>query len=258
MCLLLFAYEAHPRYSLIVAANRDEWLARPADQAHAWNDAHHIVAGVDREAGGTWLGVTETGRFAALTNYRDPRDLRPKLPDEPSRGALVRDFLESSAPPEAHLRRIAETASTYRGFNLVAGDLRTLAYLSNRAPGVRLVEPGIHGLSNELLDTPWPKVRRGAAAFRALIKNIAHPDPQALLAMLEDEAIAPDDELPDTGVGLEMERKLSPIFLRLPLYGTRCSTVLLVERAGRALFIERTHAPERLGDVQIEFQLRAG
>lgn len=256
MCLLVFAHDAHPRYRLVVAANRDELFHRPAERAHAWGDRRGIVAGVDVEAGGTWLGITAGGRFAALTNYRDPKDMRAKDPAEPSRGALVRGFLESDAGPRAYVEAIGSAADRYRGFNLIAGDARELAYFSNRDPGAasapRAVGPGIHGLSNHLLDTPWPKVRRGKTAIEALIKGDREIDPGALLDMMEDETRPPDGELPDTGVGIALERSLSPMFIRMPAYGTRCSTALLVERTGRAIFVERTHAPERLGDVRIE------
>lgn len=250
MCLLLLAYETHPRYRLVVAANRDEWYARPAEPAHRWGDPRGIVAGVDRQAGGTWLGVTASGRFAALTNYRDPREMRAASADEPSRGALVRGFLESDESPAAHLTAASAAGPRYRGYNLVASDGRSLAYTSNRAEGPRRIEPGIHGLSNHLLDTPWPKVTRGAAALAALLDPSREADVEAIFAMMRDETIAPDAALPDTGVGLELERQLSPMFIRMPAYGTRCTTVVLVERSGRITFAERTHAPEPLPDVR--------
>ncbi len=255
MCLLLFSHQAHARYHLVVAANRDEWYGRATEQAHPWADRSGTIAGVDVAGGGTWLGVTSTGRFAALTNYRDPRDMRPASPGEPSRGELVRGFLQGDDAPEAHLARVASSAHRYRGFNLVAGDTRTLAYTSNRAAGVTRIEPGIHGLSNHLLDTPWPKVRRGTAALGALLDGDRDADVEALLAMMCDDTIAPDAELPDTGVGLAMERRLSPMFIRMPGYGTRCTTVLLLSRTGLLTFVERTHAPSLLPDVRHRIQL---
>jgi uncharacterized protein with NRDE domain len=255
MCLLLFAHDAHPRYRLVVAANRDEWYGRPAAPAHPWADAHGTFAGVDRTAGGTWLGITAAGRFAALTNFRDPRDLRPPSPDEPSRGALVRGFLEGDLGPQEHLAALSGTAHRYRGFNLVAVDPGGAAYASNRGGGTQRVQPGIHGLSNHLLDTPWPKVQRGKAALAALLDGGRDMDIGALLAMMRDETIAPDAELPDTGVGLELERMLSPMFIRAPGYGTRCTTVVLVDRSGLVTFVERTHAPEPLPDVHHTFQI---
>lgn len=257
MCLLLFALDAHPRYRLVVAANRDEWYARAAEQARPWGDPSGTIAGVDVSAGGTWLGITTQGRFAALTNYRDPRDMRAAGPGEPSRGALVRGFLEGGGDPDQHLAAVAAEGHRYRGFNLVAGDVRGLAYTSNRGAGVTRVEPGIHGLSNHLLDTPWPKVRRGASALAALLRDDREADVEALLAMMRDDTIAPDAELPDTGVGLAMERLLSPMFIRMPSYGTRCTTVLLVERSGLVTFVERTHAPDPRPDAVHRFQLPA-
>ncbi len=252
MCLLLFAHDAHPRYRLVVVANRDEALARPAEQAHVWPDGPSIAAGRDREAGGTWLGITRAGRCAALTNVRDPGDLRPRAPGEPSRGALASDFLRGDEAPLAYASRVAAEGARYRGYNLVVGDARALAYTSNRgAAGARRVEPGLHGLSNHRLDTPWPKVTQGLSALRDALAGGGPVDVDALLSMMRDETPAPDADLPDTGVGLELERRLSPRFIRLPAYGTRCTTVLLVERSGAVSLVERTHAPVPLGDVRI-------
>lgn len=257
MCLFLFAYDVHPRYRLVAAANRDEFLRREAAQAHAWGDRAGTFAGLDREGGGTWMGVTQAGRFAALTNYRDAREVRSPSGGEPSRGALVRDYLSAQDGPAEHLAGVAAAGALYRGFNLVAGDVRELAYVSNRAEGVRRVERGVHGLSNHLLDTPWPKVERGKAALAALLEASGgrEIDPEALLAIMTDETVAPDASLPDTGVGLAMERALSPVFLRMPGYGTRCSTALLVERSGLVTFVERTHAPEPRPDVRHPFRI---
>jgi len=251
MCLLLLAYDAHPRYRLIAVANRDERLDRPTEQAHAWGDGHGVIAGRDREAGGTWFGVTASGRFAALTNYRDPRDLRPRLEGETSRGALVSAFLEGSDDPEAYLARLAADADRYRGFNLVVSDAGGVAYASNRTARTRRVEPGLHGLSNHLLDTPWPKVERGLVALRSVIAGDTAIDPERLLAMMVDETPAPDAMLPDTGVGIALERSLSPMFLRLPGYGTRCTSAVLIDRSGGVVLVERTYAPERLPDVHV-------
>lgn len=257
MCLLLFAWEADPRYRLVVAANRDEWYAREAEPARPWGDRRGIVAGVDRRALGTWLGVSAAGRFAALTNYRDPRELRPLSPDEPSRGELVRGFLESEDGALEHAAALLAGGGRYRGYNLIGGDVRALSYSSNRGGGVQRIEPGVHGLSNHLLDTPWPKVRRGKAALAALLEG-GRLDVEALLAMMSDETVAPDAELPDTGVGLETERLLSPMFIRMPTYGTRCTTVVLVERTGLVTFVERTHAPQPLPDVRLQFRIVPG
>lgn len=250
MCLIVFSAFSHPRYRLVLAANRDELYARPAERAHAWPGPRGVVAGVDVEAGGTWLGVTRTGRFAALTNYRDPRDMRSKDPSEPSRGALVRDFLEGDLSPSAYVASVSERGPLYRGFNLIAGDAETVAYTSNRGAGPLAIAPGIHGLSNHLLDTPWPKVERGKRALREALSDDRDVDVERLLAAFHDRTRAPDAELPDTGVGLALERVLAPMFIESPGYGTRCTSLLLIDRAGRVTFVERTHAPEPLGDVR--------
>lgn len=257
MCLLLFAVEAHPRYRLIIAANRDEFYARPTEQAHLWDDRSGTLAGVDRLAGGTWLGITKSGRFAALTNYRDPRDMRPPSPDEPSRGALVARFLAGTDEPEAHLASVSANGPRYRGFNLIAGDSSSLVYISNRGGRTIRIPTGVHGLSNHLLDTPWPKVERGKAGLLSLIQGGGELLAEALLALMADETAPADNDLPDTGVGLVAERMLSPMFIRASGYGTRSTTVLLVERSGDVTFVERTHAPLPLPDVVCPFRIQA-
>lgn len=227
MCLIVVGWHAHPDYPLIVAANRDEFFARPSAPAHWWTDLPQLLAGRDLEAGGTWMGVTRSGRFAALTNYRDPSARRP---DAPSRGVLVRDALLSGADAVTTLRDIAQRAGDYAGFNLFVGDGRTLAILESTRSRVTPLKPGIYGLSNHLLDTPWPKValarKRFAEAIRAL------PDESALLALLRDDTPAGDVHLPDTGISLEWERWLSPAFIRAPGYGTRASTLALLQNDG--------------------------
>jgi uncharacterized protein with NRDE domain len=235
MCLILFAYRAHPRYPLVVAANRDEWFRRPTAPAGFWSDAPEVLAGRDLEAGGTWLGVTRGGRFAALTNFRDPATLRD---DAPSRGALVSDFLTSSTDADAYLRSVRRDADRYNGFNLVLGDQTSLRYFSNREGDARALHPGIYGLSNHLLDAPWPKVRAGKARLGALLDG--EIDAEALLDLLDDSQVAPDAELPRTGVPLELERALSPRRIRAGDYGTRSSTVLLVAQDGEVSLLERS------------------
>lgn len=257
MCLLLFAVEAHPRYRLIIAANRDEFYARPTEQAHLWDDRSGTFAGVDRLAGGTWLGITKTGRFAALTNYRDPRDMRPPSSDEPSRGALVARFLAGTDEPETHLAAVSVNGPGYRGFNLIAGDRRDLVYTSNRGGRTIRIPSGVFGLSNHLLDTPWPKVQRGKAGLLSLIQGGGEIRAEELFALMADETAPADTDLPDTGVGLAAERMLSPMFIRAPGYGTRSTTVLLIERSGDVAFVERTHAPLPLPDVVCSFRIQA-
>ncbi|MEW6334494.1 MAG: NRDE family protein [Thermodesulfobacteriota bacterium] len=235
MCLILFAWQHHPDYPLILAANRDEFYERPTAPAAFWQDARGLLAGRDLRAGGTWLGVTRGGRFAALTNYRDPAALKEVAP---SRGELVSGYLHGRRTPEAYLRRLRPEAARYNGFGLLAGNPDQLHYFSNRG-GSSAVSPGIHGMSNHLLDTPWPKVERGKQALEGLLERERTPSTESLLALLADRSRPPDERLPATGVGLEWERVLSPLFIESPLYGTRSSTVLTIDRRGCVTFVER-------------------
>lgn len=250
MCLILFGWQAHPDYPLVVAANRDEFFARPARPAHWWDDAPGLLAGRDLEAGGTWMGVSRTGRFAALTNYRDPSQQRTGAP---SRGALVRDCLESEDDTHATLTRIAAVSNAYAGFNLLAFDGRALAVHASTTGEIRSLAPGVYGLSNHLLDTPWPKVRRARERFAAALTEL--PDDHKLLALLTDDQPAPDEHLPQTGVSIEWERRLSPAFIRAPGYGTRCSSVLTMNNDGAVCFREWTwdERGETSGEVTHHF-----
>ena len=235
MCLIALAWRTHPDFPLVVVANRDEYLDRPAVPAHWWQDANDLLAGRDLEAGGTWMGVTRSGRFAALTNYRDPSRRHTAAP---SRGKLVRDALESRGDTAATLHDIAADSTRYAGFNLLVSDGDTLGIHESTTGAVRLLEPGVHALSNHLLDTPWPKVRAGKARlFRALQ---ALPDDTPLIELLRDDRPAPDAELPRTGVSLAWERMLSSAFIRAPGYGTRCSTVIRRDRHGQTHVQETT------------------
>lgn len=237
MCLILLAHEAHPRYRLVVAANRDEFHHRPTAPAHFWADAPGLLAGRDLRSGGTWMGVTRAGRWAAVTNVRE---VAPPPPEAPSRGELVAGFLRGSGSPAEHLRALSGRAGEYPGFNLLAGEEGRVAYLSNRGGGPLELAPGVYGVSNALLDTPWPKVERGKAVLREMVAEGGEIHPDALFRLLAESDPAPDAALPDTGVGVERERMLSSLFISSPEYGTRASTVLLVDRGGGALFVERT------------------
>lgn len=239
MCFVVFAYRTHPRYPLVMATNRDEFYARPTAAAAFWDDHPEVLAGCDLKAGGTWMGVTRTGRYAALTNIREPESYRP---DAPSRGAIVRTYLTGHEAPRAYLERLRAGVGRYNGFNLLAGDLEELYYFNNREGGVHALAPGLYGLSNDRLDTPWPKVENGRQRLATLLHQ-DDPTPEALLGLLADEQPAPASALPDTGVGAEWERALSSIFIRTPAYGTRASTLLLIDYEGRVTFVERTHAP---------------
>ena len=239
MCLILIAYRVHPGYELLVAANRDEFHHRPTAPLAFWGDSPQVLAGRDLKEGGAWMGFTRTGRFAALTNYRDPSHV---LPDAPSRGYLVRDYLQGVESACDYLDRLTSCAPAYNGFNLLLGDETGLYYYSNRAGGVQALTPGVYGLSNHLLDTPWPKLQRGRNALWRVLDHGSEPTPDALLSLLTDRTPAPDAELPSTGVPLEWERWLSPIFIDAPGYGTRSSTALLVKARRRALMVETTWA----------------
>jgi uncharacterized protein with NRDE domain len=255
MCLILLAHRAHPDYPLVLAANRDEFYERPTAPAAFWDDASHVLAGRDLEAGGSWLGVTRSGRWAALTNYRDPSIART---GRPSRGALVGDFLRGDAAPADYLAAVAADAERYDGFNLLVGDLTSAYYLGNRVPGddaaPRSLEPGLYGLSNHLLDTPWPKVARGRRLLGELLAT-GKPTAGALLEILYDTEIAPANALPDTGVGAEWERVLSASFIVTPTYGTRASTALVIDDARRATFVERTFLPGPVVAGEAAFRL---
>ncbi len=235
MCLILFAHRAHPAYRLVVAANRDEWFRRPTASAAFWADAPEIFAGRDLEHRGTWLGVTTTGRFAAITNFREPGNHRP---DAPSRGRLVSDFLRARVTPASYLERLRRDAASYNGFGLLVGDGASLCYLSNREGEVRSLGPGVYGLSNNLLDVPWPKVRLGKARLAERLDD--RVDEDALLALLDDPRTAPDEALPRTGVGNEWERKLSALRVVADGYGTRSSTALLIGAEGEVSIAERS------------------
>ena len=247
MCFIVLAYEQHPRYRLVLATNRDEFYARPTAPAAFWTDAPHVLAGRDLQRGGTWLGITRAGRLAALTNYREPG---LTLPNAPTRGALVADYLTATQDPRTYLEDVHRLADRYHGFNLLVGDTQGLYYFGNRASGIRPLEPGFYGLSNHLLDTPWPKITRGKAALIDALDADA-VDPETLFRFLVDACDAPDEALPDTGVGLAWERVLSSIFIESPTYGTRASTIVLINHQGHVTFIERTYAPKADGEPPV-------
>jgi uncharacterized protein with NRDE domain len=221
---------------MVIAANRDEFYERETAAATFWKDHPQLLAGRDLEAGGTWMGISRTGRISMLTNYRDPKKINPVAP---SRGHLVSNFLVSSDPAEAYLQALQSKASQYNGFNLIAGNTEELWYLSNYQQGMYRIAPGIHGLSNHLLDSPWPKVERGTSNLKALLAtNFTVED---VFALLYDDNVAADNVLPDTGVGLERERALSSMFIKTTGYGSRCSTVILIDKNDKVTFAERVY-----------------
>ena len=236
MCLVTFALDVHPRHRLVLAGNRDERFDRPAAALGRWPDAPAVVAGRDLEAGGTWLGAADGGRWAVLTNVRDPAHPRPSTR---SRGALPADFLTGSAGARRYAADVHARRDAFDGFNLVVGDADGAFVVSTRAEAVAELGPGVYGLSNDRLDTPWPKVTRARVALRAALD--ADPVPlAALLDVLDDTRQSPDADLPDTGVGVEWERVLSPVRIVAGGYGTRVSTALVLDRGGGGRVAERT------------------
>lgn len=253
MCLIALALHQHVDFPLVLAGNRDEFYQRPSLPADWWPDAPDLLAGRDLQGGGTWMGVTRSGRLAALTNYRAPREQQTGAP---SRGALTSDFLRGSQNPLDYLAEVEGRADRYNGFNLLLGQGTDLYYYSNRGRPAERLQPGIYGLSNALLDTPWPKTRRLCDAMQAaLVLPSAEAIADYLLQALADPAPAADDELPDTGIGLEWERRLSSVRVASAQYGTRCSTVLLYGRDGNVVLVEQSYPPEN-GVRRHQFQPR--
>lgn len=264
MCLIVLAWQCHAHYQLVVAGNRDEYYARPSEAAHWWHPGAEMLAGRDLLGCGTWLGVTRSGRLAGVTNVREPGALRAA--GAPSRGALVTGFLAARHGAERFLEGIAASHGRYAGFNLlVATGLGSrygeLWVDSNRgAARAERVAPGIHGLSNGKFDEPWPKVVSATGRLAEILVQPAARDAAALCAslleMLLDEKVADDRALPQSGVSLELERSLSPAFIRMPGYGTRASTVVLIGNTGEVHFVERSFVEGREGTTtRIRFKL---
>jgi uncharacterized protein with NRDE domain len=240
MCLIIVAWQAHPDYPLIVAANRDEYYQRPTLPAQLWDETPGaILAGRDLIAGGTWLGTTKTGRFAAVTNYREGAEHEAPR----SRGQLTTDFLQGRHDPMRYAKQIIADGDQYNGFNLITGDINQLVYCSNRQSTIKSLPPGIYSLSNALLDSPWPKSIHVKQALTPFIQN----DPTAIDQMihcLQRREPFPDEVLPDTGIGIERERTLSPPFIASPGYGTRCTTILLRNTKGETQFVEQSYGED--------------
>ncbi|MEW6164385.1 MAG: NRDE family protein [Pseudomonadota bacterium] len=245
--MILVAWQTHPDYPLVVAANRDEFFVRRTAGADFWPDRPQVLAGRDLEAGGTWLGMTRSGRFAALTNFRDPAR---QLDKRPSRGRLVADFLTGGAGIDAYLDALDPAA--FNGFNLLLGDGGQLVAFSNISMERHVLAPGVYGLSNALLDTPWPKVSAGRAALESALAAL--PDETALWRLLADDTRHPDAALPATGVSLEWERLLSAAFIKSPDYGTRCSTLVKVSAGGTATLDEQIWLPGGMAGERRRFR----
>ncbi len=252
MCVVALAWNTHARWRLLLIGNRDEAYARPSAPLAHWADAPEILAGRDLEAGGTWMGVHASGRVAVVTNVRDPRAAHERT----SRGLLVSDFLHGGDPASQHAAALAVDAARYRPFNLLLFDHESACFVSNH-PQVRArgLTPGLHGLSNGDMDAGWPKVRRATAALQSWL-DAGDEDFEPLFAALADETPAPDAELPDTGIGLELERRVSPPFVRSAAYGTRATTLIATGYDGSGCIIERRFGPN--GVPQGQTALRFG
>jgi len=235
MCLIAFAYNVHPSYRLVLAANRDEFYERPSSSADFWKDHPQVLAGRDLKSGGTWLGITRAGKFSAVTNYRDPASLKS---DALSRGKLVSRYLVGKQNPDDYLKKISAHVNQYNGFNLLLGDGNDLFVFSSWGEKQKL-KPGVYGLSNHLLNSPWPKVSRSKKMLKAALNKKGDDLEKALFSLLSDRRIPADERLPSTGIGLEWEKILSTIFIESPIYGTRSSTVLMIGKNGRVRFVER-------------------
>lgn len=241
MCLLLFGVKASKSFPIILVANRDEFYKRPTAAMDFWPENPWILAGKDLSQGGTWFGINTQGRFAALTNYRDLSSIKPNAP---SRGDIIVKFLGFKGSIPDFLGEL-KTKSRYNGFNLLLGDCHNLYCFSNQNQKITPVPPGIHGLSNHLLDTPWPKVTSGKAALAKAI-DANNLETETLFDLLSDSSKPSDNLLPDTGVGLEWERILSPVFIKSPSYGTRSSTVMGITPKGQIKVAERTYFPDKI------------
>nr|WP_263323616.1 NRDE family protein [Neobacillus sp. Marseille-Q6967] len=251
MCLILFAYKVHPIYNLIVAANRDEFYQRGTDPAHYWEDYPDILAGRDLEKMGTWMGVTQTGRFAALTNYRDPKEL---IEGKRSRGELVAEALKYPGEVSDYMQNLMNHNDLYPGYNLLAGDENDLYYYSNRGRELQKLEPGIYGVSNHLLNTNWPKVEIGKNGLEKIITSQKGDFTELLFTLLQSADRAPDELLPKTGVTLEWERMLSPLFIKSEHYGTRSSTLVLMT-SHDIQYMERVYSNGSVNDQRFQILL---
>lgn len=236
MCLIAFAYRQHKEYPLIMIANRDEFYARPTQTLGFWSDQPDILAGRDLEQMGTWLGINRNGHLAALTNYRDGS---AQMDGKLSRGELTRGLLESNSPVMPQLSEISCSSDQYAGFNLLAGDHSGLYYLNHFDKDPNQLSPGLYGVSNAVLNSPWPKTQYLKERLRQVMEhNPGEIDPETLTELLMSNQEAPDEQLPDTGISKEWEKHLSACFIKLPTYGTRASSVILQRKDGTTLFRE--------------------
>lgn len=249
MCLIVFSYKQYDQYPFVLAANRDESYSRPTEKAHVWKTSPKILAGKDKKAGGTWLGISENGRFAALTNHRQMDDIRE---DTTSRGIIVKDFLLSKDHPQEYLSELQRNGDNFNGFNLIAGTVNNLFYMSNKKEGIFKIQPGNHALSNAFLNTPWPKTENSSQTFTKIL-NDGNPNEEQLFNLLLNDQKYPIEKLPDTGLPKDVEKAVSSIFIETDDYGTRSSTLLIVDRNMKVRFSERTYHP---GTKQVDQTVR--
>jgi uncharacterized protein with NRDE domain len=252
MCLILFAYKVHPKYKLMVAANRDEFYKRPTAHVHYWGDEPEILAGRDLEKMGTWMGIAKSGRFAALTNYRNPKEVTE---GKRSRGELVAKALQYKGDIKEYMQNLVSNNDWYPGYNLLAGDGDELYYYSNVGQELLKVAPGVYGVSNHLLNSDWPKVQTGKEGLSAILNSNHEDYVEALLTLLQKADQAPDENLPQTGVSLEWERMLSPMFIKSEHYGTRSSTVLLMDEK-EIHYVERVFTFNEINTQKYTIELK--
>lgn len=251
MCLILFAYKSHPEYPLIIAANRDEYYHRPTQNVHWWPDFPDLLAGKDLHSGGTWMGISRQGRFAAVTNIREGG---PSSGDYLSRGQITLKYLTNQITDQEFHQFLYNSRENFRGYNLLFGSMQKLQHFSNRTRTISELKPGIYGLSNAALNSPWPKVEKGKAKLNQLLSamSVKHED---LFQILADKSIAADKYLPDTGISLERERQLSSICICGADYGTRSSSTLTIDRDNNIILHEKERAPEQGPTRQFSFKI---
>jgi uncharacterized protein with NRDE domain len=244
MCLIAFAYKVSKEYPLILIANRDEFYDRPAQKTHFWKEEAEtkILAGKDLKGGGTWFGVTENGKWGAVTNFRDLENINENAP---TRGNLIPEFLKSTDTAKEYLSHLKKNAAEYNGFNLLLSDESGIYHYSNISNVITEIQPGIHGVSNALLNTPWPKLELAKIDLKGKIQN-NNIDQDSLLSILKNQNKADLNELPKTGLTEELEMNLSSIFIDIKNYGTRCSTLLFISKNGDVKFVERTYVSGNL------------
>lgn len=258
MCLITFHLQDHPTYKFILMANRDEFYDRPTSPAMFWADEPSLLAGRDLVGMGTWLGVTTDGRFAALTNFRNLEMASSLSHNKTTRGEIVKNYLTSAVSAEDYLIALHKKKDAYEGFNLLVGDVNGLLHYNNIEQEIKSIPTGTHGLSNHMLNTPWPKVIQSKQALKEYVYRRDVIGANDLFAILKNEEQTNDSLLPNTGVGLKLERALSSSFIQTPDYGTRCSTVIFVDHNNYLTFVERTYQNgEFIRDNRHSFQIQA-